>query len=75
MAYWLIRANLLPEPMSTCKLDTQEHTLVNLIAVQTSLFKKMHLKVLFAKWWPLCLSLSVLIKAMSPCYYDYPYQI
>ena len=29
--------------------------------IQTFSFKKMHLKTSFAKWWPLCLSLNVLI--------------
>ena len=38
----------------------REHFNEVLIEIPTFSFKKMHLKVLSAKWWPFCLSLNVL---------------
>ena len=48
---------------------SKTHFNENLIKIQISSLKKMHLKLPSAKWWPFCLWLSVLTKPLSKINY------
>ena len=56
-----IRRKPLSEPMLLyCQLNPKEHFSVILFEIRKFSFKKMHLKMSFAKWRPFCLGLNVL---------------
>ena len=43
----------------------------NLIKMHTFSFINIHLKILSGKWWPICLSLNVLIINLILCHFHY----